>query len=102
MSTTIKLGRNRQGANRPHRSVVIALIPAQAWFLEYSLPGRGLRVQYRPFQTAGRQDVFQVGPLLSPDGKRLLFAQADGERSGELFLVDLEPGADSAWPRACD
>ncbi|WP_454828873.1 TolB family protein [Pseudoxanthomonas wuyuanensis] len=45
--------------------------------------------------------VFQVGPLLSPDGKRLLFAQADGEDSGELFLTDLEPGADPAWPPAC-
>jgi len=53
-------------------------------------------------QVPARQDVFQVGPLLSPDGKRLLFAQADGENSGELFLVDLEPGADTAWPRACD
>ncbi len=53
-------------------------------------------------QVPARQDVFQVGPLLSPDGKRLLFAQADGERSGELFLVDLEAGADPAWPRACD
>lgn len=48
-----------------------------------------------------REDVFQVGPLLSPDGKRLLFAQADGERSGELFLAELEAGADPGWPRAC-
>ncbi|KAF1706354.1 TolB family protein [Pseudoxanthomonas sacheonensis] len=53
-------------------------------------------------QVPARQDVFQVGPLLSPDGKRLLFAQADDQKSGELFLVDLEPGADSAWPRVCD
>lgn len=45
-------------------------------------------------------DVFQVGPLLSPDGKRLLFAQADGERSGEIFLAELQPGA-AAWPPAC-
>lgn len=48
-----------------------------------------------------REDVFQVGPLLSPDGKRLLFAQADRERSGELFLVELEAGGDPGWPRAC-
>ena len=48
-----------------------------------------------------REDVFQVGPLLSPDGKRLLFAQADDEDSGELFLIDLETGADPAWPPAC-
>lgn len=53
-------------------------------------------------QVPARQDVFQIGPLLSPDGKRLLFAQADDDRSGELFLVDLEPGADPAWPQACD
>ena len=53
-------------------------------------------------QVSARQDVFQVGPLLSPDGKRLLFAQADEAKSGELFLVDLEPGADPSWPRVCD
>ncbi len=48
-----------------------------------------------------RDDVFQVGPLLSPDGKRLLFAQADGDHSGEIFLAALQPGAGSAWPPAC-
>ena len=48
-----------------------------------------------------RDDVFQVGPLLSPDGKRVLFAQADGAASGEFFVVDLVPGADPAWPPAC-
>jgi Tol biopolymer transport system component len=48
-----------------------------------------------------RDDVFQVGPLLSPDGKQVLFAQADDERSGELFLAELQPGADPAWPPAC-
>ena len=53
-------------------------------------------------QVPARQDVFQIGPLLSPDGKRLLFAQADDERSGELFLVDLEADADPTWPRPCD
>lgn len=47
-------------------------------------------------------DVFQVGPLLSPDGRRLLFAQRDGEqRSGELFLIDVAPNADAAWPPRC-
>jgi Tol biopolymer transport system component len=45
--------------------------------------------------------VFQVGPLLSPKGDRLLFAQAEGERSGEIFLVDLEAGAGSDWPPRC-
>jgi Tol biopolymer transport system component len=48
-----------------------------------------------------RTDVFQVGPLLSPDAGRLLFAQADGERSGEWFVVDLRAGADTRWPPAC-
>lgn len=49
-----------------------------------------------------RDDVFQVGPLLSPHGERLLFAQrADDARSGELFLVDLVPGSTESWPPAC-
>ncbi len=46
-------------------------------------------------------EQFQVGPLLSPSGDRLLFAQRDGERSGEMFLVDLAPNADEAWPPRC-
>jgi WD40-like Beta Propeller Repeat len=45
--------------------------------------------------------VFQVGPLLSPAADRLLFAQTDGERSGEIFLIDLVPKADSSWPPRC-
>lgn len=49
----------------------------------------------------GRDDVFQVGPLLSPRGESLLFAQADGERSGELFLVDLVPDPTEDWPPRC-
>ena len=53
-------------------------------------------------QVPARADVFQVGPLLSPDGRRLLFAQAaDAAASGELFLVDLQPGADASWPPVC-
>lgn len=49
-----------------------------------------------------RADVFQVGPLLSPKGDRLLFGQAANERdSGELFLADLRPGADPDWPPRC-
>ncbi|ALN92255.1 WD40-like Beta Propeller Repeat family protein [Lysobacter gummosus] len=50
---------------------------------------------------AARADVFQVGPLLSPRGDRLLFAQADGERSGELFLIDLVAEPDRSWPPSC-
>ncbi|WP_457324935.1 TolB family protein [Roseateles sp. P5_E11] len=48
-----------------------------------------------------RDDVFQVGPLLSPKADRLLFAQADGKRSGEFFVIDLQAGADPSWPPAC-
>jgi Tol biopolymer transport system component len=45
--------------------------------------------------------VFQVGPLLSPKGDRLLFAQADGERSGEIFEIDLAPQSAQDWPPRC-
>ncbi len=49
-----------------------------------------------------RDDVFQVGPLLSPTGDRLLFAQeADGRRSGEWFLIDLVSEPDRTWPPVC-
>jgi len=40
-----------------------------------------------------RLEVFQVGPLLSPAGDRLLFAQADGSRSGRV--VPAGPGSGS-------
>jgi Tol biopolymer transport system component len=50
---------------------------------------------------AARPDVFQVGPLLSPDGRRVLFAQVEPGRSGEIFLSELEPGADRSWPPSC-
>ncbi|MGV3730539.1 MAG: hypothetical protein ACO1NN_07235 [Sphingopyxis sp.] len=43
-------------------------------------------------------DQFQVGPLLSPKGDRLLFAQRHGARSGEMFLIDLVPNPDPSWP----
>ena len=49
-----------------------------------------------------RHDVFQVGPLLSPNADRLLFAQADGERSGEMFLIDLSSNVDTRWPPRCE
>jgi Tol biopolymer transport system component len=52
-------------------------------------------------QVPAREDVFQVGPALSPRGERLLFAQRDGERSGEIFLADLVPDASEDWPPAC-
>ena len=47
-------------------------------------------------------NVFQVGPLLSPKGDRLLFSQADGERSGEMFLIDLVANPDRSWPPVCE
>lgn len=47
-------------------------------------------------------DVFQVGPLLSPAGDRLLFAQAIARLSGEFFVTDLKPSAAGSWPPACD
>lgn len=46
-------------------------------------------------------DVFQVGPILSPSGDRLLFAQADPERSGEIYIVDLADKPDPGWPPRC-
>lgn len=49
-------------------------------------------------QIAAFEQVFQTGPLLSPKGDRLLFAQADAERSGEIFLLDLSPQPDRSWP----
>jgi Tol biopolymer transport system component len=55
-----------------------------------------------PQRLAGRDDVFQVGPVLSPGGDRLLFAQADGARSGELFVVDLVAAPDPSWPPRCE
>lgn len=48
-----------------------------------------------------RTDVFQVGPLFSPDGRRLLFAQDAGKDSGEIFLVNISADADPSWPHVC-
>jgi len=73
---------------------------------------RGDRSHLYPYRRAGdawiaqprivpRLEVFQVGPLLSPRGDRLLFAQANDEHSGELFLLDLAPRADRGWPPNC-
>lgn len=54
-------------------------------------------------QVPADDSVFQVGPLMSPKGDRLLFAQRDGdERSGEFFLIDLAEKPDKAWPPSCD
>lgn len=65
----------------------------------YARDGAGWRERGR---VPARTDVFQVGPLLSPDGRRLLFSQADkGERSGEWFLIDLDRNPDPRWPPRC-
>jgi len=45
--------------------------------------------------------VFQVGPLLSPNAQRLLFAQATPRESGEMFLIDLVAGTREPWPPGC-
>lgn len=50
---------------------------------------------------AARDDVFQVGPLLSPRGEKLIFAQADGARSGEFFLTDIVAQSTEGWPLKC-
>lgn len=46
-------------------------------------------------------DVFQVGPLLSPKADRLLFAQRHENRSGEIFVTDLAANPDQSWPPDC-
>jgi hypothetical protein len=60
---------------------------------------KGYWVEVGPIQA--KPDVYQVGPLLSPKGDRLLFAQTDGARSGELFLTELSPHSDKSWPPRC-
>ena len=78
--------------------VVVANRGERSHLYVYDRMGEGWRERG---QVPARDEVFQVGPLLSPDGRRLLFAQAQGEDSGELFLIDLEPGADPSWPPSC-
>lgn len=45
--------------------------------------------------------VFQVGPLLSPDARALLFAQAHPARSGEIYRIALGTRTAVAWPKPC-
>ena len=45
--------------------------------------------------------VFRIGPLLSPTGDRVLFAQTGARDSGERFLADLVPDPDPRWPPRC-
>lgn len=53
-------------------------------------------------EVRANDQVFQVGPSWSPDGSQLMFAQADGNDSGEIFYVRLKPGHNPAWPPRCD
>ena len=78
--------------------VVVANRGVRSQLYVYDLKADGWRERGR---VPAREDVFQVGPLLSPDAKRLLFAQAEGPASGEFFLVELAPGSDPVWPPAC-
>lgn len=78
--------------------VVVANRGTRSHLYVYDRVGAGWRERDR---VPAREDVFQVGPRLSPDAKRVVFAQADGTGSGEFFLADLAPGADPAWPPAC-
>ncbi len=48
-----------------------------------------------------REDVFQVGPLFSPLGDKLLFSQANADQSGEIFLSVLNPSSHESWPPNC-
>lgn len=94
--------------------------PANEYEAEISRDGQTLIVVsdrdgrshlYRFFRAGGvwmeggripsRDDVFQVGPSLSPRGEKLLFAQAAGRRSGEIFLTALKPDSTEPWPPKC-
>lgn len=66
-------------------------------YLYKSQAGRWMEVG----ELAARQEEFQVGPLLSPTADRVLFAQRDGARSGEIFLLDLADAPDPTWPPQC-
>ncbi|KQV96228.1 PD40 domain-containing protein [Pelomonas sp. Root1237] len=80
------------------QAVVVSDREGRSHLYRFARSGDGWRALGR---VPARDDVFQVGPLLSPKADRLLFAQADGERSGELFVIDLQTGADPTWPPAC-
>lgn len=48
-----------------------------------------------------REAVFQVGPLWSSDGRRLMFSQDAGQDSGEIFVIDTKANPDAEWPPTC-
>jgi len=78
--------------------IVTAERPAPARLFRYRLrAGKWIEVG----QIRAKADVYQVGPLLSPNRDRLLFAQQNGARSGEIFLTDLKGSPDRSWPPHC-
>lgn len=78
--------------------VVVADREGRSHLYRYKLDGNRWALAGR---IPAREDVFQVSPLLSPRGDRLLFSQADGARSGEMFLIDLTADPDKSWPPEC-
>lgn len=78
--------------------VVVADRGSRSHLYHYGRVGGVWREQGR---IAASDAEFQVGPLHSPRGDRLLFAQRDGVRSGEFFLAELRPQADQSWPPEC-
>lgn len=73
--------------DRSHLYLFIRTSASSAWVEQRRLPAL--------------PTVFQVGPIMSPSGDRLLFAQSSGRRSGEIFLLDLERNAKKSWPPSC-
>jgi Tol biopolymer transport system component len=78
--------------------IVVADRGDRSHLYPYRREGTAWRAEAR---VVPKLEVFQVGPLLSPRGDRLLFAQADGKRSGEFFVLDLAADADRSWPPSC-
>jgi Tol biopolymer transport system component len=82
-------------------SVLIVVSSREArWHLyRYERSGTGWIERGR---VPANDEVFQVGPLLSPSGDKLLFAQATSALSGEIFLTRLAAERDPGWPPRCE
>jgi Tol biopolymer transport system component len=86
--------------SRDGNRLVVVAAREQLWHLYIYERVENDRWQARG-QIAADDQVFQVGPLLSPRADRLLFAQASTGRSGEFFLVDFVQEPDLSWPPNC-